>query len=217
VSSGWGAAAAAGWSRRGPAFPRAAAVASHLSDGANKQPDSCCLIRASYCCAGSATGSSLVVMSKGTPYTQQSYKVSGEADMRAGGRAGSEAGRRAGCISLMRALFCKPCAWPSAPCIRHGLFHQAAALTLVVLAPLVCLPGCLAACLAACLQTPSPSSGSTRSGRRASSVGGCLPGWLAGWLAGRSWQCWRGWLLPASWAVVGKCEPLVQSIVRQAL
>jgi serine/threonine protein kinase len=28
--------------------------------------------------AGSATGSSLVVMSKGTPYTQQSYKVSGE-------------------------------------------------------------------------------------------------------------------------------------------
>ena len=28
--------------------------------------------------AGSANGSSLVVMSKGTPYTQQSYKVSGE-------------------------------------------------------------------------------------------------------------------------------------------
>lgn len=28
--------------------------------------------------AGSAAGSSLVVMSKGTPYTQQSYKVSGE-------------------------------------------------------------------------------------------------------------------------------------------
>ena len=32
----------------------------------------------SSCAAGSATGSSLVVMSKGTPYTQQSYKVSGE-------------------------------------------------------------------------------------------------------------------------------------------
>lgn len=36
--------------------------------------------------AGSATGSSLVVMSKGTPYTQQSYKVSGER-RRGGGRA----------------------------------------------------------------------------------------------------------------------------------
>ena len=96
-----------------------------------------------------------MVMSKGTPYTQQSYKVSGEADMRAGGRAGSEAGRRAGCISLMRALFCKPCAWPSAPCIRHGLFHQAAALTLVVLAPLVCLPGCLPGFLPGCLPADS--------------------------------------------------------------
>lgn len=32
--------------------------------------------------AGSATGSSLVVMSKGTPYTQQSYKVSGESARR---------------------------------------------------------------------------------------------------------------------------------------
>ena len=30
------------------------------------------------CAAGSNAGSSLVVMSKGTPYTQQSYKVSGE-------------------------------------------------------------------------------------------------------------------------------------------
>ena len=30
------------------------------------------------CLAGSSTGSSLVVMSKGTPYTQQSYKVSSE-------------------------------------------------------------------------------------------------------------------------------------------
>ena len=29
--------------------------------------------------AGSMTGSSLVVMSKGTPYTQQSYKVGGNA------------------------------------------------------------------------------------------------------------------------------------------
>ena len=36
--------------------------------------------------AGSATGSSLVVMSKGTPYTQQSYKVSGEARSKGGWR-----------------------------------------------------------------------------------------------------------------------------------
>ena len=41
--------------------------------------------------AGSATGSSLVVMSKGTPYTQQSYKVSGEPACLppAGGRSGA--------------------------------------------------------------------------------------------------------------------------------
>lgn len=48
--------------------------------------------------AGSATGSSLVVMSKGTPYTQQSYKVSGErAQRRQAGRMASRAwGRELG-------------------------------------------------------------------------------------------------------------------------
>ena len=47
------------------------------------------------CCAGSATGSSLVVMSKGTPYTQQSYKVSGE-QQQAGRQAGRQGVKQAG-------------------------------------------------------------------------------------------------------------------------
>jgi hypothetical protein len=37
------------------------------------------------CLAGSGTGSSLVVMSKGTPYTQQSYKVRASRPQRAEG------------------------------------------------------------------------------------------------------------------------------------
>lgn len=62
--------------------------------------------------AGSMTGSSLVVMSKGTPYTQQSYKVRGGASFLGKRLPGAHIVPSLVCPSLVRELPCPVfCSW----------------------------------------------------------------------------------------------------------
>lgn len=147
--------------------------------------------------AGSASGSSLVVMSKGTPYTQQSYKVCSlpalllcDSHQRrialvqhtcpASAHSlaqESPSSRSSGCLAPCsaaspRCFCCPPMSTFLLPC-RHCARMNSNLHPLRQVAQAERAGRCL---------TASPSSGSTRSGRRAST----LPAWPRAARAGRS-------------------------------